>query len=90
MEDEYADKELCVAKSFSLKRKLIAGIRARAAYLGMPMSAYVAALVHNDLVRGIQAPLSISPWEVPLYAAPCKSAKPPSPRGVVVPGFDLD
>ena len=54
------------------------------------MSAYVATLVHNDLVRGIQAPLSISPWEVPLYAAPCKSAKPPSPRGVVVPGFDLD
>ena len=83
-------EELCVAKSFSLKRNLIAGIRLRARYLKMPMSAYVAALVHNDLVRGIQAPLSISPWEVPLYAAPCKSAKPPSPRGVVVPGFDLD
>jgi hypothetical protein len=49
MEDEYADEELCVAKSFSLKRNLIAGIRARAAYLGLSMSAYVATLVHNDL-----------------------------------------
>jgi hypothetical protein len=65
-------EELCVAKSFSLKRNLIAGIRVRAAYLRMPMSAYVALL-----------PLSLSPWEVPIYA----DAK-PSPRGVVV-EFDL-
>jgi hypothetical protein len=78
-------EEFCVAKSFPLKRNLIAGIRLRARYLKMPMSAYVAALVHNDLVRGIQAPFSLSPWEVPIYADP----KPPSPRGVVVPGFDL-
>jgi hypothetical protein len=81
-------EELCVAKSFSLKRNLIAGIRVRARYLKMPMSAYVATLVHNDLVRGIQAPLSLSPWEVPVYADPCKSAEPPSPRGVVI-DFDL-
>ena len=78
MEDEYADKELCVAKSFSLKRKLIAGIRARAAYLDLSMSTYVATLVHNDLVRGIQAPLSIDP-----------SREVPSGRGVVV-EFDLE
>ena len=77
-------EELCVAKSFSLKRNLIAGIRVRAAYLRMPMSAYVATLVHNDLVRGIEAPFSISPWELPVYADP----KPPSPRGVVI-DFDL-
>jgi hypothetical protein len=81
-------EELCVAKSFSLKRNLIAGIRVRARYLGMPMSAYVAALVHNDLARGIGAPLSLSPWELPIYADPCKSAEPPSPRGVVV-EFDM-
>jgi hypothetical protein len=67
------DEELCVAKSFSLKRNLIAGIRLRAAHLKMPMSAYVATLVHNDLVRGIGPPLSLSPWELPLYADP----KPP-------------
>ena len=77
-------EELCVAKSFSLKRNLIAGIRLRAAALKMPMSAYVATLVHNDLVRGIEAPFSISPWELPVYADP----KPPSPRGVVV-EFDM-
>ena len=77
-------QELCVAKSFSLKRNLIAGIRVRARYLRMPMSAYVATLVHNDLVRGIEAPFSISPWELPVYADP----KPPSPRGVVI-DFDL-
>jgi hypothetical protein len=77
-------QELCVAKSFSLKRNLIAGIRVRARYLRMPMSAYVATLVHNDLVRGIEAPFSISPWELPVYADP----KPPSPRGVVV-EFDM-
>jgi hypothetical protein len=78
-------EELCVAKSFSLKRNLIAGIRLRARYLKMPMSAYVAALVHNDLIRGIKTPLSISPWELPVYADP----KPSSPRGVVVPEFDM-
>jgi hypothetical protein len=77
-------EELCVAKSFSLKRNLIAGIRLRARYLGLPMSAYVAALVHNDLVRGIDRPFSISPWELPVYL----DSKPPAPRGVVVPGFD--
>jgi len=77
-------EEICVAKSFSLKRNLIAGIRLRARYLGMPMSAYVAALVHNDLARGIQTPLLLNPWELPIYADP----KPPSPRGVVI-DFDL-
>jgi hypothetical protein len=82
-DDEYADEELCVAKSFSLQRKLIAGIRARSAHLGMPMSNYVATLVHNDLVRGISAPLSLDPGEVPINIEDYKSAKPP-PRGVVV------
>jgi hypothetical protein len=84
-------EELCVAKSFSLKRNLIAGIRLRARYLRMPMSAYVAALVHNDLVYGIQRPFAISPRDVPLYPEPCKSAQAPAqtPQGVVV-DFDLE
>ena len=84
-------EELCVAKSFSLKRNLIAGIRVRAAYLRMPMSAYVAALVHNDLVRGIDASLSRDPRELPVNIDEYKSTKlhPPPSRGVVVPGFDL-
>jgi len=78
--------ELCVAKSFSLKRNLIAGIRIRARYLRMPMSAYVATLVHNDLARGIDGSLSLNPWELPRYPDP---PKPPSqPRGVVV-DFDM-
>jgi len=82
-------EELCVAKSFSLKRNLIAGIRLRARYLKMPMSAYVAALIHNDLVRGIEAPLTRIPAEVPIKIDAHKSTKPPpSPRGVVV-DFDL-
>jgi hypothetical protein len=82
--DENRNPELCIPKSFSLRRKLIAGIRARAAYLDLSMSTYVATLVHNDLVRGIQAPLSLNPRDVPIYADP----KPPSPRGVVI-DFDL-
>ena len=69
-EDEYADEELCVAKSFSLKRKLVNGIRIRAGRLNMPMSVYVAMLVHNDLLRGLDAPLSFNPGEVPLYQKP--------------------
>jgi hypothetical protein len=82
-------EELCVAKSFSLKRNLIVGIRLRARYLAMPMSAYVAALVHNDLARGINRPFSINPWELPVYPDPGKSTKAPSqPRGVVV-DFDV-
>ena len=84
-------EELCVAKSFSLKRNLIAGIRLRARALKMSMSAYVAALVHNDLVYGIERPFSISPRDLPVYPDLCKSAQPPvQPRGVVVPEFDLD
>jgi hypothetical protein len=85
-EGEDVNEELYVAKSFSLKRKLIAAIRVRARALGISMSAYVATLIRNDLVRGTQAPLWIDA---------CKSTElspsPPSssPRGVVVPEFDL-
>jgi hypothetical protein len=78
---ENQNPELCVAKSFSLKRKLIAGIRLRARYLKMPMSAYVAALVHNDLERGMDAPLQID-------AGKSTEAPPQQSRGVVV-EFDL-
>jgi hypothetical protein len=81
-------EELCVAKSFSLKRNLIAGIRVRAAYLGMPMSGYVAALVHNDLVFGIKRPFSISPRDLPVYPEPRPKGEPAPSRGVVV-DFDL-
>ena len=81
--DENKNPELCVAKSFSLRRKLIAAIRGRAAHLGVSMSAYVATLVKNDLVRGIDAPLSLEPGKVPT------SAVGQSGRGVVV-EFDLE
>jgi hypothetical protein len=84
------DEELCVAKSFSLKRNLIAGIRLRASALKMSMSAYVAALVHNDLVYGLQRPLSINPRDVPVYPDPRPKGEPMRPRGVVVSEFDLD
>jgi|SRR6516165_9294136 hypothetical protein len=81
---ENQNEEQFIPKSFSLKRKMIAGIRARAAYLGLSLSAYVAALVHNDLVRGIHAPLSIVPAQAPSKVGQS------SPHGVVVPEFDLD
>ena len=85
-------EELCEAKSFSLKRKLIAGVRERAKHLGIAMSVYVAALIRNDLARGLDAPLALgdsSPTEKP---APTKIITAPSssPRGVVVPGFEAD
>jgi len=54
-------EELCVAKSFSLKRNLIAGIRLRARYLNMPMSAYVATLVHNGSGPGNPGPVLTQP-----------------------------
>jgi hypothetical protein len=54
-------EEICVAKSFSLRRKLITAIRARAAYLGVSMSAYISTVVRNDLAKGMNAPLSIEP-----------------------------
>jgi hypothetical protein len=82
-------EELCVAKSFSLQRNLIAGIRLRAAALKMSMSAYVAALVHNDLVYGIERPLAISPRDLPVYPEPGPKKEPAHPRGVVV-DFDLE
>jgi hypothetical protein len=59
--DENKNPELCVAKSFSLRRKLITAIRARAACLGVSMSAYISAVVRNDLAKGMNAPLSIEP-----------------------------
>ena len=91
-EGEDAIGELCVAKSFSLKRNLIAGVRAKSARLGVAMSVYVAALIRNDLARGLDAPLALggsSPAEKP---APTKIITAPSssPRGVVVPGFEAD
>jgi hypothetical protein len=57
--------EIKLSVSFSLKRKMVAGVRARAAYLGVPMSTYVAALIHNDLCRGIQAPLQLACAQAP-------------------------
>jgi hypothetical protein len=81
--EENKNPELCIAKSFSLKRKLIAAARSRAKALGVSTSGYIAALIHNDLARGGDAPLSIEPKaERPL------SAVEQSGRGVVVPGFD--
>ena len=54
-------EEIHVAKSFSLRRKLITAIRARAACLGVSMSAYISTVVRNDLAKGMNAPLSIEP-----------------------------
>ena len=82
-EENRSNPELCIAKSFSLRRRVIAAIRARAKALNISMSTYVATLIHNDLVRGVNAPLSLEP------AATVGTGQPP-PRGVVVPGFDLE
>jgi hypothetical protein len=43
------NEKLCVAKSFSLRRELIAAIRTRAMALGTSMSSYVAAALERDL-----------------------------------------
>src|SRR5215470_17439279 len=51
--------EIKLSVSFSLKRKLVAGVRERAKRLGVPMSAYVSLLIHNDMVRGRDAPLEL-------------------------------
>jgi hypothetical protein len=77
---ENQNPELCIPKSFSLKRKMIAAARARAKALGVSTSGYVAALIHNDLERGMAAPLSIE----------SSQRAEQSPKGVVVPGFDLE
>jgi hypothetical protein len=66
-------EEFCVAKSFSLKRNLIAGIRLRAKALKMSMSAYVAALFHNDLAYGIDRPFAISPRTCPFTLTKAKA-----------------
>ena len=89
MEDEYA--ELCVAKSFSLPRNLIAGIRLRARALKMPMSRYLSTLAHNDLVYGLDRPLALTPRDLPIYPDPGKSKKASSRlRGVVIQEFELE
>jgi hypothetical protein len=72
-------EELCVAKTFSLKRKTIAAIRSRAAHLGLSLSSYLSALIHNDLVRGFDAPLLLEP-----------SPAPQPHKGVVVQGFERE
>jgi hypothetical protein len=65
---------------------MMAGVRARAEYLNMSMSGYVAALIHNDLVRGIQAPLSLdSGGKAPVDTSSLACAQ--TPRGIAV---DLD
>jgi hypothetical protein len=51
--------EIKLSVSFSLKRKLVAGVRERAKRLGVPMSAYVSSLIHNDMVRGRDASLEL-------------------------------
>jgi hypothetical protein len=91
-EGEDVNGELCVAKSFSLKRNLIAGVRAKSARLGVAMSVYVAALIRNDLARGLDAPLAlgISPESKRPLPAQSITTSPSCPRGVVVPESDLD
>jgi hypothetical protein len=82
------DEELCVAKSFSLKRKTIAAIRQRAAYLGISMSTYVSTVLRRDLARGREAPFALG--ETTPGQKPVDKDVSPSPRGVVVPEFELD
>jgi hypothetical protein len=79
--DENRNPELCVPRSFSLRRKMIVAVRVRAKALGVSMSAYITALIHNDLARGLDAPLSLEP---------VAAEQPPRPSGVVVPGFGLE
>jgi hypothetical protein len=73
-------EELCVAKSFSLKRALIAAIRTRAAHLGISMSRYLSILVCQDLAKGLDSPLSLggSGTQMPTKVEPSPG------RGVVV------
>ena len=59
---------------------MIAAIRARAAHLGISMSGYIATLIHNDMIHGINAPLLIDTEA---------AGQPSQPRGVVV-EFDLE
>ena len=80
--EENRNPELCIPKSFSLKRKLIAAVRTRAKALNISMSTYVGTLIHNDLARGVNAPLSLEPSATPLNVGQ-------SGRGVVVPEFEL-
>ena len=82
--DENRNPELCIAKSFSLKRRIITAVRVRAKALNISMSTYITALIHNDLEQGREAPLSIDASKSTTLSPPS-----PSPRGVVVPGFDL-
>jgi hypothetical protein len=79
--EENRNSTACMAKSYSLPRPLIAAIHARAKVLALSDSAYVCAVIRADLVRGVNAPLSLEP------AATIGTGQPP-PRGVVVPGFD--
>ena len=85
-DEHYGDGELCISKSFSLQRKLVVGVRTRAAYLSISMSAYVSALIRNDLARGIQAPFQLAPGEELRHCEHDNS--PQAPRGGEV-VFDL-
>ena len=76
--------ELRVAKSYSLKRRLIAAICARAAHLKISMSAYVAAVIEHDLTRGIDAPFAPGPTKIPGPTKVQAQIEQSQPRGVVV------
>ena len=67
-------------------------IEQKSARLGVAMSVYVAALIRNDLARGLDAPLAlgISPESKEPLPAQSITTSPSCPRGVVVPESDLD
>ena len=68
--------------SFSLSRKVIAGLKTKAALLGVSKSAYVSSLLHNDLIRGRDAPLELLAGKEKLQKTTPKTPLPP--RGVEV------
>jgi hypothetical protein len=74
-------QELCVAKSFSLKRGLLNAIRLKSQTLGVSMSAYLSGLVCADLAGDGFLPRTDVINNV---------GSPRDRRGVVVPGFDLE
>jgi len=79
--------EIKLSVSFSLKRKMVAAIRERARRLGVPMSAYVSSLIHNDMVRGRDASLELLAGEEKVLPSGIEDS--PRARGVHVDFFDV-
>jgi hypothetical protein len=72
--------EVKVPTNIALKRKLVALVNERVKRLGMNRSTYISLLVENDLVRGLNAPLSVNSGQIPATDRNGETR----PRGIVV------